>query len=89
MMPSRHQRDCPLRLQKLSCQLAMIGLAIDAVPIYLVNSQQIADLRRYYQRHAKSDRIDARVLAQLPLVNPDKLHRLVLPAATAFACQRA
>ena len=63
--------------------------ARQAVPIYLVNSQQVADLRRYYQRHAKSDRIDARVLARLPLVNPDKLHRLVLPAATAFACQRA
>jgi hypothetical protein len=29
------------------------------------------------------------VLARLPLVNPDKLHRLVLPAATTFACQRA
>ena len=59
------------------------------VPIYLVNSQEVADLRRYYKRHAKSDRIDARVLARLPLVNPDKLHRLVLPSATAFACQRA
>jgi transposase len=59
------------------------------VPSYLVNSQEVADLRRYYQRHAKSDRIDARVLARLPLVNPDKLHRLVLPSATAFACQRA
>jgi transposase len=59
------------------------------VPIYLVNSQEVADLRRYYKRHAKSDRIDARVLARLPLVNPDKLHRLVLPAATALACQRA
>ena len=63
--------------------------ARQALPIYLVNSQQVADLRRYYARHAKSDRIDARVLARLPLVNPDKLHRLVLPAATAFACQRA
>ena len=63
--------------------------ARQALPIYLVNSQEVADLRRSYQRHAKSDRIDARVLARLPLVNPDKLHRLVLPAATAFACQRA
>jgi hypothetical protein len=63
--------------------------ARQAVPIYLVNSQEVADLRRYYTRHAKSDRIDARVLARLPLVNPDKLHRLVLPAATTFACQRA
>jgi transposase len=58
------------------------------VIVYLVNSQQVAALRRFYKRHAKSDRIDARVLARLPLVNPDKLHRLVLPSATAFACQR-
>jgi transposase len=63
--------------------------ARQALPIYLVNSQEVADLRRYYKRHAKSDRIDARVLARLPLINPDKLHRLVLPSATAFACQRA
>src|SRR5215212_6323133 len=63
--------------------------ARQAVPICLVNSQEVADLRRYYQRHAKSDRIGARVLARLPLVNPDKLHRLVLPAATTFACRRA
>jgi transposase len=63
--------------------------ARQALPIYLVNSQELADLRRYYKRHAKSDRIDARVLARLPLVNPDKLHHLVLPSATAFACQRA
>jgi hypothetical protein len=63
--------------------------ARQAVPVYLVNSQEVADLRRYYKRHAKSDRIDARVLARLPLVNPDKLHRLALPAASTFACQRA
>jgi len=62
--------------------------ARQAVPVFLVNSQEVADLRRYYQRHAKSDRIDARVLARLPLVNPDKLHRLTLPSSTALACQR-
>ena len=59
------------------------------VTVYLVNSQEVADLRRYYQRHAKSDRIDARVLARLPLVNPEKLHRLHLPEAPALACQRS
>ncbi len=59
------------------------------VPIYLVKRQEVADLRRYYTRHAKSDRIDARVLARLPVVNPDTLYRLVLPSATALACQRA
>ena len=34
--------------------------ARQAVPVYLVNSQEVSDLRRSYQRHAKSDRIDAR-----------------------------
>jgi transposase len=59
------------------------------VPVFLVNSQEVADLRRYYQRHAKSDRIDARVLVRLPVVNPEKLHRLHLSPATTLACQRA
>ena len=59
------------------------------VTVYLVNSQQVADLRRYYHKHAKSDRIDARVLAKLPLVSPEKLHALVLPPAALLKCQRA
>lgn len=55
---------------------------------YLVNSQQVADLRRYYKKHAKSDRIDVRVLVKLPVVSPEKLHPLSLPKAAQFACQR-
>src|SRR5258708_1670320 len=51
------------------------------VTVYLVNGQEVADLRRYYKRHAKSDRIDARV----PLVNPEQLHRLHLPKAPVLA----
>ncbi|HSH79169.1 MAG TPA: transposase [Herpetosiphonaceae bacterium] len=66
-----------------------VFFARHGVPVYLVNSQEVADLRRYYQRHAKSDRIDARVLVRLPLVNPDKLHRLHLSPAVTLACQRA
>jgi hypothetical protein len=58
------------------------------VLVYLVNSQQVADLRKYYKKHAKSDRIDARVLAKLPVVDEEKLHRLELAGATALACQR-
>lgn len=60
----------------------------EGVTVYLINSQQVADLRRFYKRHAKSDRIDARVLARLPLVNPECLHPLVVPAAPVQACQR-
>ena len=58
------------------------------VPVYLVNCQEVSDLRKYYQRHAKSDRIDARVLAQLPSVNPEHLHRLTPASAKLLACQR-
>ena len=58
------------------------------VRVYLVNSQQVADLRRYYKKHAKSDRIDVRVLVKLPLVNPENLHPLELPGGAALACQR-
>ncbi len=58
------------------------------VTVYLVNSQQVADLRRYYKRHAKSDRIDARVLTRLLVVNPEHLHQLTLASALTLACQR-
>lgn len=58
------------------------------VKVYLVNSQQVADLRRYYRKHAKSDRIDSRVLAKLPIVSPEKLHALQLIGASQLVCQR-
>ena len=58
------------------------------VTVYLVNSQAVIDLRRVYHRHAKSDRIDTRVLAQLPLHEPETLHELKLAGAQALACQR-
>jgi transposase len=56
--------------------------------VYLVNSQQVADLRRYYKKHAKSDKVDCRVLAKLPLVSDEKLHPLVLAPGVGLACQR-
>ena len=85
--------DTPLQVVLEPTGMAWFPFAVffarHAVPTYLVNSQGVADLRRYYQRHAKSDRIDARVLVRLPIVNPDKLHRLHLSSATTLACQRA
>ncbi len=58
------------------------------ITVYVVNCQQVADLHRYYKKHAKSDRIDARVLAKLPVVSPEKLHPLQLGSAPTLACQR-
>jgi transposase len=58
------------------------------VIVYLVNTQQVADLRKFYSKHAKSDRISARVLARLPWVNPDTLHPLQLVSADYLSGQR-
>src|SRR6266851_8495879 len=65
-----------------------VYLQRQGVRVYVVNGQQVADLRRYYKRHAESDRIDTRVLARLPLLNPDQMHPLSLASATMLACQR-
>jgi transposase len=65
-----------------------VYLIRQGVTVYLVNSQQVADLRKYYKKHAKSDRVDARVLAKLPIVGAEKLHRLELAGAAGLACQR-
>ena len=68
--------------------VAAFALRQPYVTVYLVNSQQVADLRAYYKKHHKSDRIDARVLVKLPVLSPEKLHPLCLPAADLMACQR-
>ena len=85
--------ETPLQVVMEPTGMAWFPIAVffarHGVPIFLVNSQEVADLRRYYQRHAKSDRIDTRVLVRLPVVNPEKLHRLHLSPATTLACQRA
>ena len=85
--------DLPLAVVMEPTGLAWLPVAVylirQQVTVYLVNSQPVADLRRFYHKHAKSDRIDARVLAKLPLVSPEKLHPLVLPPAALLKCQRA
>lgn len=41
--------------------------------VIMVPPDQSADLRDYYSKHAKSDRLDSRVLARLPLLHPEGL----------------
>jgi transposase len=41
--------------------------------VILVPPEQSADLRDYYSKHAKSDHLDSRMLARLPLLHPDGL----------------
>jgi transposase len=57
--------------------------------VHVVNPRMAADLARFYKRHARSDRLSAKVLARLPLVSPEGVYPLVLSGAKHLALQRA
>ena len=42
--------------------------------VVLVSAERSADLRAYYAKHTKSDRLDSILLARLPLLHPEGLH---------------
>jgi hypothetical protein len=43
--------------------------------VVLVSAERSADLRAYYSKHTESDRLDSVLLARLPLLHPEGLHR--------------
>jgi transposase len=47
--------------------------------VVMVAPEQSADLRDYYNKHTKTDRLDSRVLARLPLLHPEGLDGLSGP----------
>jgi len=42
--------------------------------VVLVPPERSADLRRYYSKHSKTDRLDSQLLARLPMLHPGGLH---------------
>jgi transposase len=42
--------------------------------VVLVPPERSADLRAYYSKHTKTDRLDSKLLARLPLLHPEGLH---------------
>jgi transposase len=66
--------------------VAVLRSGIDA-SMFRVSGTKAAALRKFYRAHTKTDRIDARVLARMPLVD-DGLHELVLPDAGELALKR-
>ena len=56
--------------------------------VHVVPPEQSADLRRYYAKHVKNDRLDAKLLARLPLLHPDGLHRVNVPAGSGGVLKR-
>ena len=89
---ARAEADEPLRLVMEPTGLSWLPVASyciqRGVTVYLVNAQQVAALRKFYSKHAKSDRISAQVLARLPWVNPEALHPLQLASADYLSGQR-
>jgi transposase len=66
--------------------VAVLRSGIDA-KLFRVSGTKAAALRKFYRAHTKTDRIDARVLARMPMVD-DGLHELVLPDAGELALKR-
>ena len=60
----------------LSCYLVSRGHKV-----YRVTPQQSADFRKFRSKHAKSDRIDCKALARLPLVSEEAVYQLYLPSS--------
>jgi transposase len=84
--------DEPLRVVMEPTGLAWLPVASyfiqRGVIVYLANTQEVSDLRKFYSKHAGSDRISARVLARMPWVNPETLHPLRLADADHLSGQR-
>jgi len=56
--------------------------------VYRVKSEKVSDLRKYYKKHTKTDRIDADTLAKIPLVDYDSLYEVELPQADLQSLNR-
>jgi hypothetical protein len=44
--------------------------------VVLIAPEQSADLRRYYKKHTKNDRLDSLMLSRVPLLHPEGLKEL-------------
>lgn len=55
----------------LAAWLAAKGAAVSVVP-----PEQSADLRDYYTKHAKTDRLDSKMLARMPMHHPEGLRTI-------------
>jgi len=84
--------DYPLRavMEPTGMAWLPVSAVLDGlgITLYLVNGRRVHDLRRFYKRHSGSDRISARVLAKMPLVDEESLYPLEIPSPIRFACQR-
>lgn len=56
--------------------------------VFIIKTQKAFALREFFKKHAKTDRIDARTLAQMPFVDADGLNQLIFPNKRSFALEK-
>lgn len=56
--------------------------------IVRVKSHKAHDLRKYFARHKKNDKLDAHVLAVMPTIDEKAIEQIYLPDAKTFALER-
>ncbi|CAN5395836.1 hypothetical protein BH23ACT6_BH23ACT6_20730 [soil metagenome] len=75
---ARLPQDCEVTVVMEPTRNAWVALAAwfrrRGAVVVLVPPEQSADLRTYYSKHAKTDRLDSKVLSRLPLLHPEGLH---------------
>lgn len=72
--------------------MSWFALACYAKPreqeVVRVKTQMSYDLRKFYNKHKHSDSLDAKALAQIPVVNDEALEEVYLPGKDTFALDR-
>lgn len=89
-------KNAPEQIQlRFICEptsMAWFPLAIYALShghqMVRVKGQKAHALRQYYSRHKKNNRIDAKVLALMPVVDRDSLEQIHLPDKLTYALDR-
>lgn len=56
--------------------------------VYMVKTQKSSDFRKFFSKHAKSDSIDAGVLARIPQIDPKGVNELTVPTARETTLKR-
>lgn len=65
-----------------------VFLATKGHTVFRVKSQKVSDLRKYFKKHTKSDRVDSQTLAKLPFIDSEGINQLYLPTSTLGSLDR-
>jgi len=77
-------KEVTLDLTMEPTNIAWFGVAVylrrkyPEVKIYRIKSEKVQDLRKFYRKHTKTDSLDAKTLAKMPVVDSDSLEEVYI-----------